>query len=128
MKKRQPSLNDDEIFEIRPPLGARLRTFQVALSRDAHERAYFTIALGDMIVPEMALMKQISMHGAQPNLEPGSAATVPDIVESAPIRVILIPFSFAQSHDNPAIDIAMHPEVHTLPQQTLGERTRVEFR
>src|SRR5262249_24413546 len=114
--------------EIRPAPGARLRSFQVALSSDAHESAYFTLALGDIIVPTGALMRHIAMHGAQANLAPGVAATVPDVVESAPIRAILIPFSFAQTHDLRCLDVAFHPEVHALPQQLLGERTRVEFR
>jgi hypothetical protein len=61
-------------------------------------------------------------------LQPGWVANVPDIVESAPIRVILIPFSFVESHDIRGVDFAMFPEVHSLPQQVLGERTRVDFR
>ena len=67
-------------------------------------------------------------HGTQAALQPGWVANVPDVVESAPIRVILIPFSFVQSHDIFGVDFAMFPEVHSLPQQLLGERTRIEFR
>jgi hypothetical protein len=125
---RQPPLNVDDVFEIRPAIGARLRTFQVALAPEAHDNAYVTIALGDMIVPLDALSRHISMHGTQASLQPGWVANVPDVVESAPIRVILIPFSFVQSHDIFGVDFAMFPEVHSLPQQLLGERTRLDFR
>lgn len=125
---RQPPLNADEVFEIRLAIGARLRTFQVALSPDAHDNAYVTIALGDMVVPLDALARHISMHGTQASLQPGWVANVPDVVESAPIHVIVIPFSFVRSHDIFGVDFAMFPEVHSLPQQLLGERTRLDFR
>ena len=124
---RQSPLRDDEVFEIRPPIGARLRSFQIALSPDARDNAYATIALGDVIVPLNPFAAHVARHGAQSSLRPGWVMNVPDIVESAPIRVILIPFSFAFSHDVPGIDFAMHPEVHSLPQQLLGERARVDF-
>jgi hypothetical protein len=124
---RQPPVAEEELFEIRPAAGARRRTFQVALSPQAREGAFVTIALGDMIIPADAFLWHVERHGAQPSLRPGWTANVPDVVESAPIRVILIPFSFAQAHDVRGVDIAMHPEVLGLPQQTLGERTRVDF-
>jgi hypothetical protein len=121
---RQPPLGAGDVFEIRPAPGARVRGFQVS----AGQPAFFTIALGDMIVPQNAFAAHLGRHGAQPSLQPGWASNVPDIVESAPIRVILIPFSFVESHDARGVDVAMHPEANALPQQALGERTRVEFR
>ncbi len=125
---RQPPLDPDAFFDIRPAIGARLRTFQVALSSGARENAFVTIALGDMIVPFDALMRHIEMHGAQSTLRPGDVTTVADVLESAPIRVILLPFSYVQMHNSTGGDFAMFPEVNTLPQQELGERARVEFR
>jgi len=41
--------------------------------------------------------------------------------------VILIPYSFVNSHDGRGVDPAMQPEVNALPQQALGERARVDF-
>lgn len=120
---RHPLLGPDDTFEIRPAPGARVRSFQVS----AGQPAFFTIALADLIVPQNAFAAHLGRHGAQPSLQPGWVSNVPDILESAPIRVILLPFTFVQSHDIRGVDVAMHPEVNTLPQQTLGEKTRITF-
>ena len=124
---RQPHVADDEVLEIRPPFGARVRTFQVALSSAAHEGASLAIAMGDIIVPADALRLHMGRRGMQAAVSPGWTTTVPDIVESAPIRVILVPMGFMASHDVRGVDIAMTPEANALPQQVLGERARVEF-
>ena len=84
-------------------------------------------AIGDIMVPEDALRWHMSRHGDTATVPPGGVMWVADIVESAPIRVILIPFSFVHSHDLRGADFAMQPEVNALPQQALGERTRIEF-
>ena len=127
MVMRQPRVADDDVFEIRPPFGARVRRFQVGLASSAHEGAFVALAIGDIMVPEDALRWHMSRHGDPTTVPPGGSTQVIDIVESAPIRVILIPYSFVNSHDVRGVDPAMQPEVNALPQQALGERARVDF-
>ena len=125
----QPRLGDDDVLRIAPPSGARLRTFDVALSPGSHEEtAFLSLIVGDIPVPENALLFHMMMHGQQATIRPGASTTVIDILESAPLRVMLIPMNALRARGNDQRELAMRPDLNqSFAKIELGERTRVEF-
>ncbi len=120
----QPPLEKDEVFEIRPPL-ARPRTFEVHLSKTSNdEMGFFTIALGDLIVPHAPLAEHIFRVEQQAALKPGWTTVVTNVLETAPISVIYAGTGFLEPR---MPNWWLVPEARTLPRRALGGESRVIF-
>ena len=85
---RQPSSDPLEIaFPALP-----VRSFEVTVSEDVHQtEAIVTIAIGDLIVPYPAFSQHLALHGSTLVLRNRGPLLVPDILEAAPISVLLGP-------------------------------------
>jgi hypothetical protein len=78
----QPRIEPGEIFEIRFP-NARLRTFAVHLApASTDEFGFFTIALGDLVVPHEPLSDHIARSDQQAVLKPGWTTVVANVFET----------------------------------------------
>lgn len=66
-------------------------------------------------------------HHVQPSLRPGWTATIPDVVESGPISVILVPLSTASHYTDPQIQLPLVPEMASFARRPLGNSEGVEF-
>jgi hypothetical protein len=121
----QPRLESGEVFEIRLP-NARLRSFEVHLDPASNDvEAFFTIALGDLVVPHDPFADHIfRTPDQQALLKPGWTTRVMNVFETAPISVIFAPRSFLESR---LPNWWMRPEARTLPRRALGEQSRVTF-
>ncbi len=122
---RQRHVEDGEKFVITVP-ALRHRRFTVSLSSTSTERvAFVTIRLGDLTVPLNALDWHQMSNDFQSALRPGWSTIVPDVLETGPIRVILIPGSVIERH--PDAEMPFIPEAGSLPQQELGDRDAITF-
>ncbi|HEU4887305.1 MAG TPA: hypothetical protein VFV49_05420 [Thermoanaerobaculia bacterium] len=121
-----PRLADGEPFELRVPAAPR-RTFTVTLSADSREDAAFVaLRIGDVVVPINGLGVHLHPRGLQSAVTPGHSVTIPDVLATGPIRVILIPVSMAVRYGS-NIELPLVPEIGTFPQQDLGDRVAVTF-
>lgn len=83
-----PAVRDDDELQISVPTG-RVRSFTVEISDDLPRRsAWFTVAVGDAVIPVDALSAHLTRRGLVGFVEEGGPARVVDILESAPLRVI----------------------------------------
>lgn len=123
----QPALTPDQTFEIHIP-AAPVRTFQVSLAQTfAEEVAFLALRIGDVIVPMSALSFHGQARGLDFTLSPGMTRSVPQVLETGPIRVMLIPLSMLQRYGGAPIELPLVPEASSLPQQDLGARDAVTF-
>jgi hypothetical protein len=123
----QPALTPEQTFEIRIP-AAPVRTFQVSLAQDfAEEVAFLALRIGDVVVPMSALSFHGQARGLDFTLSPGMTRSVPQVLETGPIRVVLIPLSMLQRYGGSPIELPLVPEAASLPQQELGARAAVTF-
>jgi len=124
----QPRLDVDEPFLIEIPT-ARRRTFSVTLSPDSKEKvAFVALSIGGVVVPVNALGNHMHSRHLQSALLPGWTATIPDVLETGPITVILVPGSFMEQFPPESqIQLPLVPSVGSLPRQQLGERDTVTF-
>jgi len=126
----QPHLGDDDTLQIRVPNGARVRTFDVALSPSSHEQgAWITIMVGDVVVPANSLGFHMQMHDQQSSIRPGASTTLVDIAEMAPLRVMLVLMNVVRgAPPDERRDYALRADLmNAYPKQEVGEKTRVEF-
>jgi hypothetical protein len=121
-----PRIADGEPLELRVPVAPR-RTFTVTLSPDSREEAAFVaLRIGDAIVPINGLSGYLHPRGIQSALTPGHSVTIPDILATGPIRVIMIPVSMFMRY-SPGTELPLVPEIGTFPQQDLGDRAAITF-
>lgn len=118
----QPRIEVGQNFDIALPY-ARRRSFEVSLSRNSRAPVgFFTIALGDLIVPDYGFAQYLMELKQQPALQPGSTTVVSNIFETAPISVIFVPSGGAKGGN-----WSLHPEARSLPRRALGESNAVTF-
>lgn len=116
----QPRIEEGQLFDITLP-NVRRRTFEVAMPRSSREQyGFFTIALGDLIVPDHGFKQYLAQNRQQPSLQRGSSAMVRDVFETGAISVIYIPGPGAK-----AGDWALKPEARSLPRRALGESSSI---
>lgn len=120
----QPQLEDGKPLEIAVPQGRR-RAFEVKLAPTASGDGFFTIALGDLVVPHEGFSQYLMRREQQHALRPGSTTIVRDVIETAPISVIFAPLSFVQTREFKGW--TFRPEVRSLPRKVLGDATTVTF-
>jgi hypothetical protein len=89
--QRQPMLLATDSFDIAIP-SAPVRRFEVATSDASSQTdALVTIAIGDLVVPYPAFSQHLALHGSMLALQNRGPLLVPDILETAPISVLLGP-------------------------------------
>jgi hypothetical protein len=126
----QPHLGPDDTLQIRVPNGARIRTFDVAMSSSSRERgAWVTIMLGDVVVPGNSFAFHMDMHGHETWIHAGASTSLVDIAETAPLRVMLILMNVVNAApQDETRDFALRADLmNAYPKQEVGEKTRVEF-
>ncbi|HYH09624.1 MAG TPA: hypothetical protein VEK11_21425 [Thermoanaerobaculia bacterium] len=85
-----PPITDNAILEVRFPAG-RVRDFTVRITENMPQRSgWFTIAVGNAVVPLNALASHLTRRGLTSYVEDGGPARVVQILESAPLRVVAI--------------------------------------
>lgn len=120
----EPERNEDEPYEIAVPRGRR-RTFEVSLARTSvDELGFFTIMLGELIVPHHGFGEHIARRGGQAVLKPGWTTKVFDVIETVPIAVIYAPKAFLLTRMQTWTSL---PETRALPRRALGDGGRVVF-
>jgi hypothetical protein len=118
----QPRIEDGQLFDITLP-NVRRRTFEVAMPRSSREQfGFFTIALGDLIVPDFGFSQYLMERRQQPALQPGWSTVVSDVFETGPISIIYVSGASAKGSD-----WAVRPEARSLPRRALGENGRVSI-
>jgi hypothetical protein len=120
----EPVRKEGEPYEIAVPRGRR-RTFEVSLAQSSvDELGFFTIALGELIVPHHGFAEHIARRGEQAALHPGWTTKVFDVIETGPISVIYAPKAFLLTRLQ---NWTALPETRALPRRALGEGVRVVF-
>ncbi len=123
---RYPRIAEDAVFEVRLP-AATVRSFTVTLSEASRETlAWATIQLGDLLVPNNVLGWHGMMRRSNHALKPGETITITDILETAPITVVLVPLSIAQGK-GPPVDLAFLLPRQAYPRKELGNQPGVTF-
>jgi hypothetical protein len=121
----QPQIASDAVFEITPP-PAPVRSFTVTLADTSKERsASIALSIGNVVVPGPGLDWQLMSRRIQPSIRPGGSVLVPDILETGPIRVILIPASLAEIFRGR--NLPNVPEIGSFPSQPLSPDNAVTF-
>jgi len=102
-----PAIGDSELV-VRVPSGP-IRTFTVAISPEMpHRSGWFTIAIGDALLPVNALAAHNTRRGFTTYIEDGGPNRVVEILESAPLRVLAILGTYPQP--------VSVPDLFLLPQ------------
>lgn len=123
----QPMLDPEATFEIARPL-APVRSFTVTLAEGSKEEsAWPALAIGNVIVPANAVMWHLGprLHAVGP-LRPGRSVMISDVLQTGPIKVILVPRS-AEGRYSPQVQLPLVPDVAAFPMQDLGTATSVVF-
>ena len=103
-----PPVPESEDLQVAVP-EAGARNFSVELDRSLPIRGtWFTVAVGDVVVPLNALANHLSRRGISNWIEEGSPVRVVDIVESAPLRVLAIVAAYPEPADIP--DLFTQPQ------------------
>jgi hypothetical protein len=115
--QRQPMLlQGDDLRIVIPP--APRRSFEVSISDDLPQRdALVTVAVGDLIVPYPAFAQHLAYHGSMLDLRNRGPLLVPDILETAPLSVLLGP---SPNEIGPAlrrIDLFRLPQYRGVPRK-----------
>jgi hypothetical protein len=89
--QRQPMMLTADSLDIPIP-AAPVRHFEVETSEaTAQTDAIVTIAIGDLVVPYPAFSQHLALHGSMLVLRNRGPLLIPDILETAPISVLLGP-------------------------------------
>ena len=122
----QPPLDADAVFEIARP-SAPVRTFTVTLADTAKEYAWPALMIGNVIVPQNAVMWHLSprLHSVRP-LFPGNSVVISDVLETGPIKVLLVPQS-AFARYVQGVQLPLVPDFAAFPRQDLGNADTVIF-
>lgn len=110
--------------EIVVPQAPR-RTIEIALDSAERENAWVALRIGQSVATINVIGWHQMRRRMQGVLAPGHVATIPDVLVTGPVRVILVPFSVMAAHPN--VELPMIPEMGSLPQQDLGDRGAVTF-
>lgn len=122
-----PRLLDDQPLEITYPSVPR-RSVTVTLSADSREEvAFVALQIGDITVPIDGVGWHLMARRTQSSLRPSWTVTIPDVLETGPISVILVPGSFMQQFESRQVMMPLLPEAATLPRQRLGDDGSVTF-
>ncbi|HYS52159.1 MAG TPA: hypothetical protein VER58_00160 [Thermoanaerobaculia bacterium] len=106
--QRQPMLHASDALDIAIP-AAPSRSFEVSISEQAPQTdALITIAIGDLIVPYPAFSQHLALHGSMLAVRNRGPLLVPDILETAPISVLLGP--------PPSTVVPSRNDIFRLPQ------------
>jgi hypothetical protein len=121
----QPQVAADGMFEITLP-AAPVRSFTVTLADTSKERsADVELSIGNVVVPGAGLASHFMFRRMQSSLRPGETLLVPDILETGPIRVILIPASLIEVFRGR--NLPNVPEIGSFPSQLVGPGNAVMF-
>jgi hypothetical protein len=115
----QPRIESDESVTVTMPQGAR-RAFQVQLS-DETGKGTITLGVGGMLVPADAFAAHQLVRNRQNNLYGTSPLLVTDILETAPLTVILGPLA-RQDLLNRAATAVAFPRMPVAPLVTFSPR------
>ncbi|MGH9459462.1 MAG: hypothetical protein ACRD2J_17645 [Thermoanaerobaculia bacterium] len=121
---RQPYVGEGDVFSITYPQ-APVRSFDAVLAPGAAElRGWFTIAIGDLVVPEPAFSGHLARRGVPTAFTGPGTIHVPAILETAPLTVILAPRTFLSVNGDDAIDTFYWPGAGGLPRAVVGSDGR----
>ncbi|MEA2571730.1 MAG: hypothetical protein QOI24_3731 [Acidobacteriota bacterium] len=121
----QPLVNDAQPFEFALP-SAPVRSFEVVLDEAATApNVFFTLALGDLTIPMLTLSSYGPRHGTRNSIRKGGTAVVRDILETAPISVVVISMPFFEANNVAGRDLALVPAAGSLPRYRLGNESRI---
>ena len=124
---RHPPLRDQQLFEIAIPNAPR-RTFSVTLSPNTREdRGFLALQIGDVIVPSNALGWHLMRRRIQSLLLPGATLNIPDVLETGPISVILVPLDVWRNYEGTRIEMPLIPEFGSFPRQRLDSSNTITF-
>lgn len=123
----QPPVAAGDAMIVNVP-AASPRTFSVSIGEaNPQQDAFVTIAVGNLVVPYPPFAQHLALHGSQLTLQNKGPLLIPDILETAPISVILGP---PPSEVTPAmrmIDFFRLPQYRSLPRKPVGAGGAVAF-
>lgn len=123
----QPQIAAGESMIVNVP-PASPRSFSVSIGEDNPQQdAVVTIAIGNLVVPYPAFAQHLALHGSQLALQNRGPLLVPDILETAPISVILGPPLAEMTPAMRMIDLFRLPQYRGLPRRAVGADGRVVF-
>ena len=114
--QRQPMLQSGDDLQIVIPAAAT-RSFAVSIETLAQTDAIVTIAVGDLIVPYPAFAQHLALHGSMLDLRNRGPLLVPDILETAPLSVLLGPSPNEIGPDLRRIDLFRLPQYRGVPRK-----------
>ena len=86
---------------------------------------FFTLALGDLTIPMRTLSAYGPRHGTRNAIQKGGTAVVRDILETAPISVVVISLPFFEANNVAGRDLALLPAAGSLPRYRVGNESRI---
>jgi hypothetical protein len=122
---RYPALEPEQSFDVvLPP--APSKNIAVSLAETAKEAGWLTLQIGDIVLPSNVFGFHLqARHFMWSTLSPGGTLTIPDILATGPITVILIPQSYLMSH--PGAQPPYVPDAAVFPRQQVGPANAVAF-
>ncbi|MCU1227286.1 MAG: hypothetical protein JWO97_170 [Acidobacteria bacterium] len=122
---QQPPVNDALPFEFALP-SAPVRSFELVLDDAATgPNVFFTLALGDLTIPMGTLSSYAPRHGTRNSIRKGGTAVVRDILETAPISIVVVSMPFFEANNVAGRDLALVPAAGSLPRYRLGNESRI---
>lgn len=116
-----------ESLEIRLP-AEPLRSFDVVRAATATELGFYTLAMGNLVIPMQVVTEYVGRRGLQSALPPGATSSMRDIIETGPISVIFVPGAYLRERSAQGRDPVLgFPEGRSLPRPLLGDRPSVTF-
>ena len=123
----QPPVAAGDPMTVNVPAAAP-RTFAVSIGEaNPQQDAFVTIAVGNLVVPYPPFAQHLALHGSQLTLQNKGPLLIPDILETAPISVILGPPSSEVTPAMRMIDLFRLPQYRSLPRKPLGAGGAVAF-
>jgi hypothetical protein len=123
----QPALGEGDPMNVAMP-AAPSRSFAVTIGpENAQQDAVVTIALGGLVVPYPPFAQHLALHGSHLDLRARGPLLVPDVLETAPISVILGPPPEQVTPLMRAIDLFRLPQFRALPRRAVGGGGNVAF-
>jgi hypothetical protein len=121
----QPPINDAQPFDFALP-SAPIRSFELVLGEASTAPiVFFTLALGDLTMPMNTLSAYAPRHGTRNAIQKGGTAVVRDILETAPISIVVISLPFLEANNVAGRDLALVPAAGSLPRYRLGNESRI---
>lgn len=114
--QRQPMLQSGDELQIAIPV-APARSFEVSIETLPQTDAIVTIAVGDLIVPYPAFAQHLALHGSMLDLRNRGPLLVPEILETAPLSVLLGPSPNEIGPDLRRIDLFRLPQYRGVPRK-----------